>query len=49
MEKEVRDTITYPLVVKKNLWRKFLDTLPKSRTINESLNEIIEREVERHG
>lgn len=37
--------ITYPLKIKNGLWKKFKDSIPRSKTLNIALIELIEREV----
>jgi hypothetical protein len=44
MLKEKKD-IVYPIKINPELWEKFKDKIPRAKTINEALIEIIEKEV----
>lgn len=39
------EEITYPVKVKRVLWDKFKDTIPRTKNLNEAIVELIENEV----
>ena len=41
------EEITYPIKVKKELWDKFKDSIPRTKNLNESIVELIEKEVKK--
>jgi len=42
------EEITYPIKVKRNLWDKFKDTIPRTKNLNEVLVGLIEKEVRKN-
>ncbi|MHC1566412.1 MAG: hypothetical protein ACXQT5_01805 [Candidatus Syntropharchaeia archaeon] len=40
------DEIQYPLKVKKELWERFKEIVPKTKTMNEALVELIKEKIE---
>jgi len=45
MEQLVEDTITYPIKVKRRKWKKFKESIPRSITPNEKINEFIDNHI----
>ena len=45
----MKEEITYPLRIRRDLWERFKALVPRTKTLNEALVELIEREVERRG
>lgn len=37
--------IVYPLKIRKDLWRKFKEKIPRTKTLNTALIELVEKEV----
>ena len=38
-------TITYPLIIDKELWNKFKNLVPRTKTLNDALVELVEEKV----
>lgn len=41
----MKDTITYPVVVEKAIWKKWKKTLPRDKTLNEAIVELITKDM----
>ena len=42
---EDKEDITYPIKIKKELWKEFKDTIPRTENINDTIVELIKKEV----
>lgn len=41
------ETITYPLIIDKELWIRFKDMVPRTKTLNDALVELVEERVKK--
>lgn len=41
-------TITYPLSVEEKKWEMYKETVPRSKTLGEDINEMIDDRIEEH-
>lgn len=39
------ETVTYPLIIDKELWNRFKDLVPRTKTLNDALIELVEERV----
>ncbi len=39
------ETIQYPLIIDKKVWNKFKNLVPRTKTLNDALVELVEEKV----